>query len=200
MYSIYLITNQVNGKVYVGQTKNTVKSRWSGHCYFARTGRDDGHFYRAIRRYGEDSFDITTLITVETKAQADKFEKIWIILLQASNKEYGYVSTLDGQGRSGANPESKQRKSIAQKGLRRTPETCARMKASRKKLFDSGYKVKWFREDIMDAEIKTLYLNGLDQRAIAEKFHCTQPSIGKRLRRMGFHRLPGKKRAELLAA
>jgi predicted GIY-YIG superfamily endonuclease len=31
--SIYLITNSVNGKVYVGQTTKTLQQRWAGHVY-----------------------------------------------------------------------------------------------------------------------------------------------------------------------
>ena len=28
---IYLITNNINGKQYVGQTRNTIQKRWNGH-------------------------------------------------------------------------------------------------------------------------------------------------------------------------
>lgn len=30
---IYKITNDVNGKVYIGKTLNTVESRWKEHCH-----------------------------------------------------------------------------------------------------------------------------------------------------------------------
>lgn len=36
--SIYLATNNANGKQYVGQTIRTVKERWYEHCYYAMHG------------------------------------------------------------------------------------------------------------------------------------------------------------------
>lgn len=30
---IYLITNNVNGKQYVGQTTKTIEERWKRHCW-----------------------------------------------------------------------------------------------------------------------------------------------------------------------
>lgn len=40
MYLCYLITNNVNGKKYVGITKTTIGHRWSQHKYVAKRKRD----------------------------------------------------------------------------------------------------------------------------------------------------------------
>jgi group I intron endonuclease len=54
---IYLFTNLVNGKRYVGQHKNvsTVRGRWSGHLRTARLG-DSRPLYRAINKHGWAKF------------------------------------------------------------------------------------------------------------------------------------------------
>lgn len=60
--SIYLATNNVNGKQYVGQTIRTVKERWYEHCYYALRGiTNNSAVDRAIAKYGADSFAVETI-------------------------------------------------------------------------------------------------------------------------------------------
>ena len=48
---IYLITNDVNNKVYVGQTTKSLEERIQGHRSAMVSGVDT-HIYRAMRKYG----------------------------------------------------------------------------------------------------------------------------------------------------
>ena len=65
---IYLITNMVNKKNYVGQTTKTVEERWKTHLSEVRQPRSERYsLYRAIRKYGEDSFCVEQLHKVESK-------------------------------------------------------------------------------------------------------------------------------------
>ena len=48
---VYLITNTVNGKVYVGQTINGLSKRWKGHKNDVRKGSQNP-LHRAIRCTG----------------------------------------------------------------------------------------------------------------------------------------------------
>lgn len=66
---IYLITNDENGKKYVGQTTKTVSERWAQHRLESRLDRAVSSLYRAIRKYGQDKFSVTTLckVTAQTK-------------------------------------------------------------------------------------------------------------------------------------
>ena len=50
-YKIYMHKNKINGKVYIGQTKQSLKNRWSnGYGY-----RECPKFWRAIQKYGKIS-------------------------------------------------------------------------------------------------------------------------------------------------
>lgn len=54
---IYLVTNRVNGKEYVGQTRRPLRVRKSNHLRDARNGFK-GVFNDAIRKYSPSSFEI----------------------------------------------------------------------------------------------------------------------------------------------
>jgi group I intron endonuclease len=57
---IYLITNNINGKKYVGQTTTPLSYRFTNHKSDARNNR--GYYLAsAIRKYGEDNFKIEAL-------------------------------------------------------------------------------------------------------------------------------------------
>lgn len=54
---IYKITNKVNGKSYIGQTRYTIEFRWNQHKH----KRDNTYFHNAIRKYGIENFNIEIL-------------------------------------------------------------------------------------------------------------------------------------------
>ena len=58
---IYLITNLINGKQYVGQTVTTVDRRWNIHLKSAECGMSTV-LARAIRKYGADNFKVEELL------------------------------------------------------------------------------------------------------------------------------------------
>ena len=59
---IYLITNHINGKRYVGQTVNPIHHRWSKHIEEAYGGnKSNSLLHRAIIKYGASNFGINIL-------------------------------------------------------------------------------------------------------------------------------------------
>jgi hypothetical protein len=54
---IYLVTNTINGKQYVGFTTQAIYDRMKAHRHYARKG-SQGAFHRAIRKYGWDNFAV----------------------------------------------------------------------------------------------------------------------------------------------
>ena len=55
---IYIITNNINGKQYVGQTRDTVAMRWRKHLDNAKNFPCKQIITQAIARYGEENFEI----------------------------------------------------------------------------------------------------------------------------------------------
>lgn len=83
---VYVHTNIVNGKNYVGQTTAGMENRWKLHLRCARSTKTPayaGLIARAIRKYGVDAFEHHVLSVVGSQARLDNLEKVWIILLQA---------------------------------------------------------------------------------------------------------------------
>lgn len=71
---IYLVTNKINGKQYVGQTIRPLAERWRDHCRLD----NENYFHRAIHKYGRENFDIKVIDTAENEAELDRKEIAWI--------------------------------------------------------------------------------------------------------------------------
>lgn len=85
-YCVYMHINKINGKIYIGQTKNK-KERWSrqGHCYKGCT-----YFYNAIQKYGWSNFKHVILEDNLTQNQANEKEIYYINLYNSRDPEKGY--------------------------------------------------------------------------------------------------------------
>ena len=95
---IYLITNPINGKVYVGQTLD-YKKRMNGHKY---SGKNPKHYFcNAIRKYGWENFTKEILIDEVPEEDLDNLEINYIAFYDSFNREKGYNGTKGGEGASG---------------------------------------------------------------------------------------------------
>lgn len=92
---IYVIKNDINNKLYVGQTVTTILNRWYHHLD-AYT-REDWHLYRAMRKYGIEHFSIELLEECPNDI-IDEREKYWINKLDTYY--HGYNMTIGGEGRT----------------------------------------------------------------------------------------------------
>ena len=93
---IYKVTNKINGKIYIGQTIQTVKERWYRHCGKSGISKAElsTHFKRAILKYGKENFLLET-IEVCDSSQLDEREKFYISYYDSYKN--GYNSTTGGQ-------------------------------------------------------------------------------------------------------
>jgi group I intron endonuclease len=90
MIYLYKITNQLNGKVYIGQS-NKEKERWRQHKYFGRNpDKTNQYIHKAMNKYGIDNFTYEVICTSLTQEDANEAEKQLIIQYDSRNKEKGY--------------------------------------------------------------------------------------------------------------
>jgi group I intron endonuclease len=93
---IYKITNKVNGKIYVGQSKKSIEDRFQRHIKAARK-KCNRYLYDAMNHYGYDNFIIEVIETDIEKEQIDEREQFWIKELSTLMPN-GYNMTKGGGG------------------------------------------------------------------------------------------------------
>lgn len=92
---IYIITNSINSKVYIGQTTQSLKDRWYGHCRkVCSKDEADMHIKRAILKYGKENFSINEIEKCKIEELDEK--EIYYINLYNSYKN-GYNRTKGGK-------------------------------------------------------------------------------------------------------
>jgi group I intron endonuclease len=111
MVTIYKITNKVNGKLYIGQTKYPLPVRMSGHLTDSK--RTKTKLSNAINKYGKEVFEIEEIISGDFNIEfADYLESHYIRL---------YASTFQYNIKTGGNSvpmteETRRKISVGNKG------------------------------------------------------------------------------------
>ena len=91
---IYKIQNMLNGKTYIGLTKNKAKYRWNGHS--SKTEASSVSLISlAIAKHGEENFDFSVIDIVENQSQLGTKEAFWIKELNTL-APFGYNLTSGG--------------------------------------------------------------------------------------------------------
>lgn len=119
IYSIYCITNTVNGKLYFGMTRrNPPNLRWKQHCYYAKSyPNKEFKIYRAIRKYGAESFDFTLIYQTKDIDHCKEMERYYISTYNTYQE--GYNMTIGGDGIWGVKMNEKIRKMLSEKAKSR---------------------------------------------------------------------------------
>jgi group I intron endonuclease len=125
---IYKVTNKINGKIYIGQTKHSIEKRMkqhiSGHC-----GR---YFYSAIKKYGYLNFIFEIIDSCDNFEDLDKKEQYYIKLYNSDNKDKGYNMTSGGQLGMKYNKESRENLGKSRKGIVMSLETRQKISKAKK--------------------------------------------------------------------
>ena len=108
MWTIYKITNQINGKIYIGQTYRAPEERWYDHEREA--WRYTTPMARAIQKYGWSNFKPEIIDTAITQKDANEKERYWIKYYKTCISTYGenakgYNLTPGGDGVPKVTPE-----------------------------------------------------------------------------------------------
>lgn len=95
MIGIYKIQNLINGKCYIGQSKN-IQQRWKNHLYTTENSSDHSYnnpLYKSIRKYGIENFSFEVLEECLVSELNDK-EKFYVQKYDSFFN--GYNLTLGG--------------------------------------------------------------------------------------------------------
>lgn len=95
IFFIYKITNRLNNKVYIGQTRNPTR-RWGDHKYLGKLKTSHTHLYRAMYQYGVENFSFESLVATKDQLHIDELEVEFIKNYNATNRDFGY--NLEGGG------------------------------------------------------------------------------------------------------
>lgn len=166
---LYMLRNKINFKVYIGKTRRGEAERFRQHVNTALSGKGF-RVHAAIRKYGVDNFEVIHLGSATSTQNIDRFEKYCIDVFNACDREYGYNLTLGGDGGK-LSEDTKKKMSIkatgrkldeatkhkirlVHLGVKRSPEICARLSASRKGIKHPRHKVSmkkvWERPEHRD--------------------------------------------------
>ena len=122
-YKIYAHVNKVNGKIYIGQTKQKVEDRWrDGLGYKPYGKKSPSHFWNAIQKYEWNNFEHIILKGDLTLKEANYWEEYYIKQYNSTNKQYGYNISFGGDNRK-LSEETKKKISMVNKGHLVSEET-----------------------------------------------------------------------------
>lgn len=176
MYYIYRFTNKNNGKIYIGKTNN-VERRQIEHLSKSKTS-NNGHFYNAIRKYGFDCFEMDILIECENEDEAYLKETDYIKLYKSNEKDFGYNSTLGGEGLKGISEDT-----------RRKMSENAKLRIGEKNGFFGKKPSEEHKRKIGEAnskitmeqvrEMRTKFSNGCSRKSLQEQYGLSQPQVSR---------------------
>lgn len=95
MYTVYMHTNKLNSKKYIGIT---CQIPWQKRFNGDGSGyKNCVHFWNAIKKYGWNNFTHTILDLVKTESEAVELEKYYISLYNTQNEDFGYNIKSGGE-------------------------------------------------------------------------------------------------------
>lgn len=126
---VYVLTNTVNGKQYVGQTTKTAEWRFQKHSLRSQ--------YRsrincAISKYGKENFTVETVDEAVDRKELDALERLYIFALQTLDPAKGYNVAHGGIGNNIRTKEAAAKAGAKLKGRKIPRESVERMAATKR--------------------------------------------------------------------
>ena len=94
MIGIYKITNKLNGKSYIGQSRN-INRRWQSHKRDCFNLKKQSYLYNSMRANGIENFSFEIIKECKT-IELNKWEKYFIKKFKSNDPKYGYNMTDGG--------------------------------------------------------------------------------------------------------
>lgn len=185
---IYKITNKVNGKSYIGQTRYTLEFRWRQHLH----KKDNVYFHNAIKKYGAENFSLEVL----EECDVDKLNSREIFYIAKYNTfEEGYNLTIGGDGNRRLILDDKydEIKALYLAGFssNKIATLYSVDKATIVKILRQlGVKIKSRKIDINNQEFLELvqdYKSGYSLKELAKRYDCSDKGLAEYLKRKGIN-------------
>ena len=171
---IYKITNKVNNKSYIGQTRYTLQFRWNQHLH----KKDNTYFHNAISKYGKDNFSLEILEECDVEKLNDR-EIFYIAKFDTFNNGYNLTIGGDGNRRLTLDDKYDEIKSLYLSGFSSNKiATLFNVDKSSivKILVGLGVKIRSNKLNINNQEFQELvkdYQSGYSFRELAKRYDCT---------------------------
>lgn len=175
MAYIYQITNDVNQKIYIGKTENSIEKRFKEHCWDASRERNEKRpLYNAMRKYGVEHFHIEL---IEETNNPEEREVYWIEKKQSFKN--GYNATIGGDGRKYIDYDlvvktyqDLQNIKLVAKQLYHDESTIS--KILKEKNIDIKSSIEWMRENrgkkVGQYDLNDNFIQSFDSRGLASKY------------------------------
>lgn len=97
MSYIYKIKNNINNKIYIGKTNQSIEERFKEHCEDSvKRVKEKRPLYSAMNKYGIENFSIEEVEKCSPEVLSER-EKYWIEYY--GSFKYGYNATKGGDGK-----------------------------------------------------------------------------------------------------
>lgn len=183
---VYCITNKVNGKKYVGITIHSLEWRWNGHVKTVIDGYQSV-FACTIRKHGVENFEPSVIEEVDSIDVLKEREVFWIANLKTyvgDEDSCGYNMTRGGDGTMGnkLSDESKNRQSIAAKGVKKSEAHKKNLSIGQRKRFDDPIKYQEYLDSRKDMDVS--FRDTPEYKAKISKLHTGRKRSNETRERM----------------
>ena len=138
---IYKVTNNINGKVYIGQTRRKLLDRKRRHLRDAKNG-SNVQFHCALRKYGEDNFSWEVICFAKDKDTLNELENYYISKYDSINSGYNMVDGGDNNVMDIPYVRDKHKKRMQSEETRRKISETMKRKASLGELFTDEHRAR----------------------------------------------------------
>lgn len=130
MITIYKISNIINGKVYIGKTKQKLNIRLREHISKLNQNKHYNKFLQnSWNKYSESSFLFETIEICDANCWQDR-EIYWISFYKSRDESFGYNLTTGGEGGGGRTPSENEKELLRIRNKERVWTEEARLRQS----------------------------------------------------------------------
>ena len=183
---IYKITNKVNEKAYIGQTRYTVEFRWKQHQF----KKDKTYFHNAIHKYGAENFTVEVLEECNIEDLNNR-EIFYIAKFDTFKNGYNLTIGGDGNRRLLLDDSYNEIKELYLSGFSSNKIAILYKvdKATIVKILKSlEVKLRSNKLSINNQEFQELvqdYKSGYSLKMLAKRYDCDSKALGEYLKRKG---------------